>query len=316
MSWSLRESPDAVAVAASRVEGVTGIPMAHVEKDFWVTEVLRGVARCSASTGVSAVFKGGTSLSKAFGLIQRFSEDVDIIVIVPGQSTGGDNRMLKQFVSAAEKSTGLDSELDTRTATKGVKRTVTLAYPTDSAPSPLRSGVLLELGTRGGAMPTSQRHVTSLLVEHGPRAGIDLDFVEAEPVATHVLAPVRTLVEKLMIVHHAASTGDAVEQQRLARHYYDIWCLLTDHDTVGALAESPADVLAREVSTFTGAAGLDGTTRPPNGFAASPAFELTATRSARDAFESVVLDQLVWPRAPRPSFEDCLRVVRLYADYL
>ena len=81
--------------------------MAHVEKDFWVTEVLRGVARCSADTGVSAVFKGGTSLSKAFGLIQRFSEDVDVIIIAPGQSTGQDDRCLKSFVAAAEASTGL-----------------------------------------------------------------------------------------------------------------------------------------------------------------------------------------------------------------
>ena len=46
MSWSLRESPDAVAAAAAQVEEVTGIPMAHIEKDFWVTEVLRGVASC------------------------------------------------------------------------------------------------------------------------------------------------------------------------------------------------------------------------------------------------------------------------------
>ena len=70
----------------------TGVPIAHVEKDFWVTEVLRGIARCSAVTGVSAVFKGGTSLSKAFGLIRRFSEDVDVIVIAPGHSTGQDDR--------------------------------------------------------------------------------------------------------------------------------------------------------------------------------------------------------------------------------
>ena len=92
MSWPLRESPDALAASAARVARATGILMAQVEKDFWVTEVLRGVARCSADTGVSAVFKGGTSLSKAFGLIQRFSEDVDVIVIAPGQSTGQDDR--------------------------------------------------------------------------------------------------------------------------------------------------------------------------------------------------------------------------------
>ena len=40
MSWLLRESPDALAAGAARVARATGIPMAHVEKDFWVTEVL------------------------------------------------------------------------------------------------------------------------------------------------------------------------------------------------------------------------------------------------------------------------------------
>lgn len=81
MSWSLRQLPDALAVAAERVAQATGIPMAHVEKDFWVTEALRGLAVCSAATGVSIVFKGGTSLSKAFGLIQWFSEDVGVVPV-------------------------------------------------------------------------------------------------------------------------------------------------------------------------------------------------------------------------------------------
>ena len=84
MTWSLRGDPDAVATLAARIEDATAIPSAHVEKDFWVTEVLRGVAHESAETGVSAVFKGGTSLSKAYRLIARFSEDVDVIVITPG----------------------------------------------------------------------------------------------------------------------------------------------------------------------------------------------------------------------------------------
>ena len=182
--------------------------MAHVEKDFWVTEVLRGVARCSADTGVSAVFKGGTSLSKAFGLIERFSEDVDVIVIAPGQGSGQDDRCLKSFVTAAEAATGLTATIDSRTATKGVKRTARLEYPTNSATGALQQGILLELGARGGAMPTVQRSVRSLLVDHGTAAGLQADFDEAEPVTLHVLAPVRTLVEKLIIVHHAASKGE------------------------------------------------------------------------------------------------------------
>ncbi|MDE0268196.1 MAG: nucleotidyl transferase AbiEii/AbiGii toxin family protein [Acidimicrobiaceae bacterium] len=222
MNWLLRESPDALAAGAARVARTTGIPMAHVEKDFWITEALRGVARCSINSGVSIVFKGGTSLSKAFGLIQRFSEDVDVIVITPGRSTGQDDRCLKSFVTAAEISTGLKATVDPRTATRGVKRTARLEYPTDTAAGVLRQGVLLELGVRGGAIPTVQRSVRSLLVEHSIAAGLETDFKEAEAVTLHVLAPVRTLVEKLIIVHHAALKGGAAEQARHARHYYDI----------------------------------------------------------------------------------------------
>ena len=316
MSWRLRDDPDAVATAAARIEEVTDLPSAHVEKDFWVTEVLRGVAQRSAETGVSAIFKGGTSLSKAYGLIKRFSEDVDIIVIVPGRSTGGDDRCLKGFVAAAEAAAGLTSAVDPATATKGTKRTAVFSYPTSSTLGPLRAGVLLELGVRGGTMPTTQRRVASLIAEHAESAGFRADFAEADPVQLHVLAPVRTLIEKLTIVHHAAETGDPNEQGRLARHYYDIWCLLSNGDTVAALDETPADVLAREVIAFTRAAGLETSNRPLDGFAASPAFDPQSNKAAQSALEKVVLPELVWPATPQPTFAECCEIVRRYAGSL
>ena len=316
MTWRLRDFPDVLAAGAAQVAEVTDIPMAHVEKDFWITEVLRGVARCSADTEVSAVFKGGTSLSKAFGLIQRFSEDVDVIVMAPGHSKGEDDRCLKSFVDAAASSTGLEAVIDSSTATRGVKRTAKLQYPTNTAIGALQPSVLLELGTRGGAMPTVRQSVSSLLVEHGHAAGLETDFVEAEPVTVHTLAPVRTLIEKLIIVHHAATLGDETEQARLARHYYDIWCLLNDHDTVEALKVSPADVLAREVVTFTAATKMDTSPRPVRGFASSPAFDPATCAPAKDAFASIVIAQLVWPTAPHPSFEDCCEAVQEHKDVL
>ena len=310
MTWSLRGDPDAVATLAARIEDATAIPSAHVEKDFWVTEVLRGVAHESAETGVSAVFKGGTSLSKAYRLIARFSEDVDVIVITPGVSTNNDDRCLKRFVASAAAATGLEGEVDPSTATKGLKRTATFRYPAGASPGPLRPGVMLELGARGGTMPTVLHQVTSLIVEHADVVGLAPDFAESKPVELHVLAPVRTLIEKLTILHHAATVGDSAEQARLARHYYDVWCLLGDEDTVAELAISPADVLAREVVTFTEAAGLETSKRPSSGFADSPAFNADANESARTAFNDVVLDQLLWPKAPRPTFQECCAAVQ------
>ena len=316
MTLVFRDAPDALATAASQVAGATGIPMAHVEKDFWVTEVLRGVARHSAEANVSAVFKGGTSLSKAFGLLQRFSEDIDIIVMVPGESVGKDNACLKSFVAAAETASGLTAHVDPTTATKGVKRTVTLPYPTAAPAGALSKGVRLELGARGGTMPMVQRSVTSLLAQHGPQTGLEVSFAEAVPFTMHVLAPVRTLVEKLMIVHHAAVAGDAEEQARLARHYYDIWHLLNDADTIAALSETPVDILEREVVTFKAAAELQTTRRPTGGFSNSSAFDPAAASSARSAFETTVLAQLVWPNAPRPTFKECCETVHRHASVL
>lgn len=77
----LRDHPDDLAALVIRTSEATGIPAAFVEKDVWVVELLRSV-----STPVDralAVFKGGTSLSRAYGLVERFSEDVDILLVAP-----------------------------------------------------------------------------------------------------------------------------------------------------------------------------------------------------------------------------------------
>ncbi len=66
MSHRLVDDRDAVAVLAEQVADRTGIPGSHIEKHLEI------------------VFKGGTGLSKAFGLIERFSEDVDLLVVIPG----------------------------------------------------------------------------------------------------------------------------------------------------------------------------------------------------------------------------------------
>lgn len=146
MTWHLRESPTTLAAGTARVAEATDIPTAHVEKDFWITEVLCGIAKCTMETGISTVLKGGTSLSKAFNLIRRFSEDVDVIVITPGHSTGQDDRCLKSFVTAVETSIGLKATIDGRTATRGIKRTARLRYPTNTETGALQQGVILELG--------------------------------------------------------------------------------------------------------------------------------------------------------------------------
>lgn len=308
MTWRLLEDPEALSVAAARIEEDTGIPASHLEKDFWVTEVLRAVATYGASESTTIVFKGGTSLSKAHRLIRRFSEDVDLIVVTPGESRGAADRSLKGIATAVENAIGVAGVVDSRSASKGRKRTVTYDYPRQQHTSVLHRGVVMELGARGGTLPAQTMSIGSLVAEHAPSVGIDTDFEEAAVFGLRVLGPVRTLVEKLMILHHAAIAGDEAEQVRHARHYYDVWCLLNDEPTIAALAEWPCDALAREVETFTGAAGLETSPRPRGGFSKSPAF-VSPSQDVRRAFQDHVVGELLWGDAGKPTFEDCCMAV-------
>lgn len=255
------------------------------------------------------MFKGGTSLPKAYRLIDRFSKDVDLLVVTPSQSKGAAERSLKSIAAAVGDALGITGLVDTNSATKGRKRTVSYRYPTQHDASGLLPEVRLELGARGGTLPMRKLSIGSLVTEYAQLAGIDSDFVEAEMFELWVLEPVRTRFENLMILHNTASRDDAVEQAQHARHYYDVWCLLSDDATIGSFSQWPCDALAREVETFTAAAGLETSPRPSGGFARSPAF-VSATRHTRDAYKQDVLGDLVWGSTNgQPTFEECCELV-------
>ncbi|MGH2443027.1 MAG: nucleotidyl transferase AbiEii/AbiGii toxin family protein, partial [Chloroflexota bacterium] len=95
-TFRLRENPDDLAVLIAQTSSQCGIPQAFIEKDFWVTEVLRSIAEPldalippDIEVAPRVVFKGGTSLSRAYHLIQRFSEDIDILVGPGSLAIGG-----------------------------------------------------------------------------------------------------------------------------------------------------------------------------------------------------------------------------------
>ena len=177
MGRLLRSDLEEFEVYVTRVAEFTGIPADHIEKDFWVTEVLRGVAATSRRVGCSIVFKGGTSLSKAHRLIQRFSEDVDLIAVLPAGGKGSRDTTLKAFMAGAAEATGLDAVVDGSSTTKGEKRSAVVTYPTSKPAGVLSPGVLIEIGTRGGALPQRRLAVQSLIVEHAESVGLPIDML-------------------------------------------------------------------------------------------------------------------------------------------
>lgn len=87
--------------AAERLD----ISATAVEKDYWVSEVLRVVAR---EFEQDFVFKGGTSLSKGYRIVERFSDDIDVLVLPGERGRGATDKLMKQIGAAA--AAGIDGE--------------------------------------------------------------------------------------------------------------------------------------------------------------------------------------------------------------
>ena len=310
----LRDDLALFEAAVTRAAEQTGVPARQIRKDFWLTEILRACARQADEHGFVAVFKGGTSLSKVFGLIERFSEDVDVLVV----ASGGDaavNTTMKSLTIAAERHIGVTAMLDTATVDAGRYRAEMFPYPGVQPPD---RGVLLELGARGGALPNARHQIVSIVAPIA-EALLGESVEEAVAFATNVLSPARTLIEKLVIVHeaHLRPHGEARLRRitKTVRHYYDIWCLLGNGDVQAELAAHGAGVLAREVCQHSKAIGLPSVAYPVNGFASAAAFNPSSTVDQRKAYTSTVAE-LLWPAASLPTFAECLERVAQHAAKL
>ena len=319
----LRDQPDDLFALISGTSESTGLPPAFVEKDFWITELLRAVVVAASSEGATAVFKGGTSLSKAYGLIERFSEDVDILLVPPGD-LGQEARhsVLRHICEQAAEHLGIEPvRVEVVHSTTGIKRDVRYPYPRRFEAGPLSEGVLLEMGIRGGPDPRAAVEMISLVTTHAfeHHGATEQDFQEFHPVTVEVLAPHRTLVEKLSLLHGLASrlpNRDAVEGlARAGRHYYDIHNLL-HHQPVLEACSIPGCVeeLAADVGRHSAKHRWPFTPRPSAGYSASPAFdyESEACSAGRLAFRAIA--GLIYGKVP--SFDACLDAVRVNASIL
>lgn len=330
MTERLREHRDDLSGLIDVTAGALRIPAAYVEKDFWVTEVLRvstgdrTVPLAGGAVGTAAfVFKGGTSLSRVFGLIDRFSEDVDLLAVFPPDATMPARHKILKAVDADVSAHLNLSPADVRitSSTTGIKRYTTYPYLSDTPDRALAEGVVLELGTRGGSHPTSSHTYRSMVAEHAMAAFGDTEttWQEFAPFEVSVLAPERTLLEKLAAVHDAASRfeTDADALPRLGRHFYDISCLLRSpgvRQALMALGSSGVRALAADIDEHSDEAGMSWTSRPESGYAQSPAFNRghPARLTIANAFERA--RPLI--HGPQQSLDECIATVHEYSMFL
>lgn len=244
-----RDRRDLFLGAAQRL----GTPLGNVEKDFWVCWTLDTLYHRLPAGGPRLLFKGGTSLAKAYGLIQRFSEDIDITVY---RDDLGEEASVEELevLSAKRRRARLDAIRDAcrayvtgslrRTlaervaeATGGAGRvevdpadldgqTLLVAYPTveervdGSADSYVRPVIRIESGAKSALDPNRP---TTIL----PYVAPDLPVLDLAVTGIKTIEPTRTFWDKIVIAHGLRRLFERLgvlrqEGQRVSRHYYDI----------------------------------------------------------------------------------------------
>jgi hypothetical protein len=214
------------------------IAPALVEKDYWIMQSLYGLQQL----GLTFELKGGTSLSKGYGLISRFSEDIDIRIAPPADPpvmTGRNHdkaahvqgrkdfydRLAQTLVidgiTSVERDTAFDDTRQYRSA--GIR----LTYASiNGSVEGLKDGVLLEVGFDDVA-PNAARDISSWAYDH---AASRVEIIDNRALGVACYHPGYTLVEKLQ----AISTKFRLQQAsglfppNFMRHYYDVYSLLQD----------------------------------------------------------------------------------------
>jgi len=307
-----------ISAAAERLE----ISPTAIEKDYWVTQVLRALGSDFAD---DFVFKGGTSLSKGYGLLERFSDDLDILILPRGRGKGATDKLMKGIGGAAAAAS--EGELERHDGSEtGVHRAYRVSYPAIYRPTEaVATNVLLEMGVRGGPNPHEWVPIGSLLGKVLEAAGTSLDqYDDLTSFDVAVLHPGRTLLEKLYVVHDlarqlGAKALDADKLRRNGRHFYDIYQLLGDERVLHLLADrvQVEQIMTSIEENSREEFGVTGDLRPAGGFATSPAFDRNSdvSRQMQRAYETI-MPALYFGTDPLPTWDQIYTRVQERAQLL
>jgi len=206
-----------------------GLREAIIEKDYFVTEALRIIEQ---EAGSKVIFKGGTSLSKGWGLIERFSEDIDIFLDPsahePPLGTNAIDRELKRLRDAIGKHPGLTFVPKESQTIGGFGRNDRFEYGQRFAGAgEIRNRVFVEAGTASGNEPTERVNLQSYVGQFLLETGFSLGADDERGFEMQLLHFRRTFVEKMFAIHAKVEafkqTGKEIGSY--ARHYYDLFCL-------------------------------------------------------------------------------------------
>jgi hypothetical protein len=267
---------DEQTAALQQVAGIKHLPPQAVEKDLWVTIILQMVF--SLPFADKLVFKGGTSLSKVFGKIERFSEDIDLAVDrslfgMEGDLTKRQLKQLRKLSSVFVRDTFLvdlqkvffeygftelsavaesDGEGD---ATYPEPRRIIISYPSlfHDRLDYIKPSVMLETGARSLLEPIVTTQVQSLVEQSIPELQTS---VVSPSIATAVIE--KTFLEKAFLLHELFTTPTGSLANRKSRHMYDLVRMMDEPFADKAIRDDSLwENIRHHRQVFTSMAGVD-----------------------------------------------------------
>jgi hypothetical protein len=304
------EFPELIRIVAQQ----KGIDPALVEKDYWIMHCLYGLQQL----GLTFELKGGTSLSKGFQIINRFSEDIDIRIEPPkgrDVKTGRNQdkpahiqsrRDFYDWLAKTIRINGIDKvERDTAFDNKTLMSAgIRLFYKTHTkALDGLRPGVLLELGF-DDVTPNSKKDISSWLHDY---AKDKVQIIDNRAKAVACYDPGYTFVEKLQTVSTKFRLQQATKDRPIdfMRHYYDVYGLLKRPEVQAFIGTDAYKT--HKTKRFRGGDN-------PN-IAENPAFIL-ADPETRKAYARAYADTSALYYGEPPTFDEILGEISAWSDRL
>jgi len=268
-------SDEARKVAINNVFLQTGIFPQIIEKDLWVTTILQLIF--SLPFADKLVFKGGTSLSKVWNVIQRFSEDIDLTVDrelfdLQGDLTVKQIKKLRKQSSLFVKETfcfelqkvfekydlqhifTIEPQPDGEgNKTYPEPRKIFIRYKSlfDDMPY-LKSEIVLEIGARALFEPTAKREIKSMISKN---LTINTN-IENNPINTAI--PAKTFIEKAFLLHEIFTSNGRMLANRKSRHLYDLEKMMDNDFAIKAISDNELwNTIRHHREKFTHISGVD-----------------------------------------------------------
>ncbi|WP_213196016.1 nucleotidyl transferase AbiEii/AbiGii toxin family protein [Cloacibacterium caeni] len=227
------------------------IPAIYVEKDYWVTYVLFTIF--NNEVGKDTVFKGGTALSKCYQMIERFSEDIDLVVLRKEGETDSKLKSKLKIVSTVVDTVLPEVTIEGITHKMGMNRKTAHSYKKEFKGDygQVRDVIILESTWLGYYEPYTTQNIISfvgqmMLDNHQISIAEENGLL---PFGLLVLEPIRTICEKIMsLVRFSYGKNPIDDLKKKIRHTYDLYQLLTQEEFLKFFQSTAFDEMLLKVA--------------------------------------------------------------------